>query len=182
MKIHYRNSYQRHKNSIDRPTSSISIQTMNAANNSQTATSTSPVTKSVSFSPTLMEIHLVRYPDDLDVNELWFSREDNGRSIHAVLRDVAGLSTVMAADTLNNPSDAVSKENVIKCVGLEHLVVARSVPRRLRAIRAERSEHVQAVLQAQQTKEDISHTSKVSSSRACSKARFIAQVAASAST
>jgi hypothetical protein len=150
-------------------------------NNNKTATSTSSNMNSVRISQTI-ELHLVRYPDDLAIDELWFSHDDSIRFTHAMLRDVAELSNAMTAGTLNKPSDAVLKENVIKCVGLEHLVVARNLPRRLGAIRAKRAEHVQAVLQAQLTNQDIAHTSKVSSSQARSKARFIAQAAASAST
>jgi hypothetical protein len=160
----------------------ITIQTMNAVNNSKTATSTtSSNMKSVRISQTI-ELHLVRYPDDLAIDELWFSSDNSIRFTHEMFRDVAGLSNVMTAGTLNKPSDAVLKDNVIKCVGLEHLVVARNLPRRLQAIEAKRAGHVHAVLQAQLTNQDIAHTSKVSSSQARSKARFIAQVAASTST
>jgi hypothetical protein len=71
---------------------------MNAVNNNKTATSTSSNMNSVRISQTI-ELHLVRYPDDLAIDELWFSRDDSIRFTHAMLRDVAELSNAMTAGT-----------------------------------------------------------------------------------
>jgi hypothetical protein len=156
--------------------------------NAPTTTTAASTKKSVHFSP-LIEVQQVRYPKDLNVAELWTSRQDNDRFAHAMIQDVIRSSNALAAGAFNqqNKNTAAFKEDVINCVGLEHLLVARNLPQRALAIRAERSKHIQNVLHAQYRlqeiaeviEEDISHTSEVSSYQARYRARVFAHVAAS---
>ena len=132
--------------------------------------STRTTVKSVRFS-SLSQLQYIKYPSKKDKSAKWFSKEDRERFQRVMVKYAMICSNVLAdADEIRD--QGISRDFLICCVGLDHLI-SSNIPQRYQAIMAARKEHSRIVLKEQERQnkyeincpEDLARVSKASSER-----------------
>ncbi|KAL3767098.1 hypothetical protein ACHAWO_003405 [Cyclotella atomus] len=141
--------------------------------------------RSVRFSQCEAKVTRIRYPEDLDLNELWYSDEEIGLIYRMVLQDVASCSAMLTDATVDLQDRETFKAHVILCTGLDHLV-STDLPRRVRALEQMKRQHKRTIIAAQRLlrvidpgEEDLARLSQASSQPRRDRARRVAALAAS---
>lgn len=104
--------------------------------------------KSVRFSAQV-EGRYIRYPSEEENRAKSYNSEDYARFHQVLARDVVKCSRRLAAVGTSAPQDRLSSEkNIIRCVGIDHLV-SRDVQQRYADVRNARKQHMRLVLEEQ---------------------------------
>jgi hypothetical protein len=111
--------------------------------------------KSVRFSGQI-EGWYIRYPTEEENCAKSYSSEEYARFHQVLAQDVVKCSLRLVAVGTGASQDRMSSEkNIIRCVGINHLV-SRNVQQRYQDVREVRKEHVRLVLEAQRWQRNTS--------------------------
>lgn len=141
--------------------------------------------RSVRFSQNEAAVNLFRYPEDLDLNDLWYSDEEIGQINRMLVQDVTSFSASANNGTVDFQDREAFKAYVINCTGLDHLI-STDVLGRIRGLQQMKRQHKRTVIRAQHWSraidsggEDLARLSQMSSQQRRDRARRVAELAAS---
>ncbi len=94
-------------------------------------------------------MYSIRYPTNEENHAKWYSRDDEASFKRQKWRDVAKYSSVLSSNVNVRDDESKTKERLLKCVGIDHLL-SRDVVKKSQEITLARKVHVRAVLRRQE--------------------------------
>jgi len=134
---------------------------------SKMSTEMSTTARAVTFSP-WSEMAVIP-KEKMKLAERWYSTEDHARFKQELIRDVQGVSRVIAT----TPADMLTQDELHECIGIESFLNQDL----LRHLQAKKRAHVRAIVIGQRiyNEEELSLVSKISSRWARDGAHFRAK-------